>query len=211
MSEKTLKAKLGGELQESKSPYHYYVDINNYIVFLTFAYGAIPSPLVGCSIFKNKQDQLMFLNKQQYSAQKLIDEKNILGVPYGSSRAEVIKYMKAPQGEFNFANNCTGLLYGKYIFILKDGLLNGIYIYNKNRMNFFSIAKEVPPLPEWSFLEIDSSSSIKDVKVKLGKYLKKSMREKIIYSTEKFNITIGVSQKNTPNKSGSYLLISRIK
>ena len=141
MSEKTIKENLGEKLQGSKRPLHYYVDINNYVVFLTFADGVIPHQLVRCSIFQDKQDQLMRLNLQKYSAQKLIDEKNILGVPYGSSRAEVVKFMKEPQGEFNFVNNCTGLLYGKYIFIFKDGLLNGIYIYNNNGINFFSIEK----------------------------------------------------------------------
>ena len=162
--------------------------------------------MTGCVISK-KNDNRMLLHRQKYHEPELIDENAIFGMPYGSAQNSIIEKMGQAKGKFNFVNNRIGLLYGKYILLLQDERLCGIYICTLPELPFISLTKGFPSLPEWNFMGINQSSSFKSVSEKFAKYLKTDMRDKIIFSTKKLDIAIGINERNTPRESISYLLI----
>jgi len=202
---KDIESKFGKSLYKTDEPDNFSIKINHCAVSLIFSYGT--SDLSGCVVHTPENDGKYQLNNQPYAQERAINDNVIFSIPYGAGQDHIVKQWGTPQGKFRFANHRTGLLYGKYILILEQEKLCGIYIDNRNNaLPFFSFAQATSALPEWNINGINKHSSLKELREKFSKELKTDTPDKMFFSTEKLNIAMGIAR---PQETISYILIKQ--
>jgi hypothetical protein len=171
----------------------YYKQINGFNTSLIFTFDH-PQLLLGIAITRKSPLLFLIKHRQTYKGKANITGNDIFGLPYGSKEPVIRRRLGKPSGTIRFFDNLHGLLYGKYILLLDNDNLCGIFIKNLSGHPFFTLAKPLAELPNWEFMKINSSSSLTQIKNILKKQRKQKRINTAIFDID--NITVTVKYHN---------------